>query len=286
MKRRRYLALATAALAGCTGSESEGTPPQTTTTSDASGETPTKTPTGTRTPVDPEKRVLDSNEPYQTVDGQTVRLSIYRARRGIVEAGMVHNRPLVPEDKQFLQVGVKTDGEDGAPDPEELCLAATVDGERPFEGCTARVEAIDSDRQGTVQAVPVPLAVQGEEAAIVWQRADAGPVRWVVPDRTLASLHSPPEFVVESVSVPETVPDGEPFDIEITVSNEGGRKDWFVAELGLAAYSDGLDVEIPYDPDETRTVSRELTANFGDSDELLVRLDWDVGSVEEAVQRA
>lgn len=124
MKRRRYFVLATAFLAGCAGRESKRTPAETTTSSDIPG---------------------------QTVDGQTVRLTIYRARRGIVEAGMVHDCPLVPEDTQFLQVGVETDGEDGAADPEELFLAATVDGEWPFDGYTARVEAIDSDRQGTVR---------------------------------------------------------------------------------------------------------------------------------------
>lgn len=49
----------------------------------------------------------------------------------------------------------------------------------------------------------------------------------------------------------------EPFDVEITVSNDGGRKDWFVAELGLASYSDGVNLEVPYDPEETRSVPRE-----------------------------
>lgn len=286
MKRRRYLALATASLAGCAGRESEGTPPETTTSGNPSGDTPTRTPPGTRTAADPEKRLLESNEPYQTADGQTVRLSIYRARRGIVEAGMVHNRPLVPENMQFLQVGVDIDGEDGAADPETLCLAATVDGERPFEGCTARVEAIDSDRQGTLQAVPVPLTFSGDDAAIVWERPETGNVQWIVPERTLASLRSPPEFVVENVSMPETVRDSEPFDVDITVSNEGGRKDWFVAELRPLSYSDGPDLEVPYDPGESRTVTRELTANFGESDELLVRLDWDLGSVTKTVQLA
>lgn len=284
MNRRRYLALLGASVAGCVGRQTEGTPVGTT-SSNSSEEVPTKTPPGTRTPVDPEQRVLDSNEPYQTATGQTVRLVIYRARRGIVEAGMVHDRPLLPDDKQFLQVGVATDGDD-PPDPERLCFTATVDGDRPYEGCTSRIEGIDNDRRGKLQAIPVPLSFDGDTAAIVWEREGAGNVRWTVPERTVTALREPPEFVVEGLSVPETATDGEPFDVEITVRNDGGRKDWFVAEIGPAAHSDGHDMKVPYAAGEKRTVTRELRASFGDEDEMLVRLDWDRDSIEKSVRRA
>ena len=287
MKRRRYLALLSAGLAGCGGLRSDApeTTPTTTANASAGDATPTGTPSGTRTPVDPERRVLESNEPYRTADGHVVRVSIYRARRGIVEAGTVHDRPLVPADRQFLQVGVDTNGED-APDPEDLCLAATVDGERPYDGCTARIEAVGGDRRGKLQAVPVPLRFDGDAAAVVWRRDGAPDVRWTVSDRTLDALGTPPEFVVEEFAVPETVADGEPFEVEITVSNDGRRTGWFVAEVGPASRSDGLDVEIPYDPGETRAVTRELRASFGDGDEMPVRLDWDRDAIEKTVRRA
>lgn len=284
MNRRRYLALLGASVAGCADRQTEGTPVGAT-SPNSSEEAPTKTPPGTQTPVDPEQRVLESNEPYQTADGDVVRVSIYRARRGIIEAGMVHDRPLLPDDKQFLQVGVATDGDDPL-DPEQLCLTATVDGDRPYEGCTSRIEGVDNDRRGKLQAIPVSLSFDGDAAAIVWERDDAGNVRWTVPERTVAALRKPPEFVVEGLTVPETATDGEAFDVEITVRNDGGRKDWFVAEIGPADLSDGHDMEVPYSPGERRTVTRELRASFEDENEMIVRLDWDRDSIEKPVRRA
>lgn len=287
MQRRRYLALVGTSVAGCVGRRSDATPVDEATSANTSREsgTPTETQPGTRTPGDPEQRVLESNEPYRTANGQVVRVSIYRAQRGIVEAGIVHDRPLVPDDRQFLQVGVETDGDD-APAPGELCLTANVEEKRSFDGCTARIEAVDGDRRGKLQAIPVPLEFDGDAAAIVWDRENGENVQWSVPDRTLADLRTLPEFVVEDLTVPETATDGEPFEVGITVRNDGGRKDWFVAELGPASLSDGRDLELPYDPGETRTVARELRASFGDGDEMLVKLDWDRDSIEKPVRRA
>lgn len=285
MHRRRYLALlgaTTTALAGCVDADTPGTA----TESDSDGTpAPTETPAGTRTPASPESTTLESNEPYRTPEGWTLRVAIYRVRRGIIEWGTVHTDAVVPEDRQFLQVGVRTDGE-GAPDPSELCFVAEIDGERPYGGCASRLEAVSREKFGQVHAVPVPLPTDANAVAVVWHSGDGYEPRWTVPTRTVAALRRVPEFVVEDLAVPESVADGEEFEVEITLRNDGDRTDWFVAELGFASASDGLDLEIPLDPGERVTVPRTLPAQFGEEDELTVVLDWDLGSLTRTVTRA
>lgn len=191
----------------------------------------------------------------------------------------------MPPDRQFLQVGVETSGS-GAPAPEDLCLAATVDGERPVDGCPARLDAAGD--AGSLQAVPVPLSFESapESAAVVWDRPDAPNVRWTVDDQTVDALANPPEFVVEGLDAPDVVPAGEAFEVGITVHNRGGRRDWFVAELGLSSAADGEELELAYGAGERLTKPRSLVADFGGADELVVRLDWGSDAVEATVARA
>lgn len=285
MNRRRYLAClgATATvLAGCVGTES----PRTATERDSTAEpAPTKTPDGTRTPASPESTTLESNEPYRTPDGWTLRVAVYRVRRGIIEWGPDHTDAVVPADRQFLQAGVRTSG-DGAPDPGECCLVAEIDGERPYEDCTSRLEAISGERLGQLHAVPVPLPTDADEAAVVWRSDEGHEARWRVDGTTVAELARPPEFVVEDLVVPETAADGEEIEAEITLRNDGGRTDWFAAELGFASASDATDLEIPLDAGERVTVPRGLTARFGERDEATVVLDWGLDSLARTVARA
>lgn len=284
MNRRRYLALlgATTTLSGCVGTEGPGTA----TEPGASGTpAPTMTPDGTRTPASSEATTLESNEPYRTPSGWTLRVAVYRVRRGIIEWGTVHSDAVVPEDRQFLQAGVRTSGE-GAPDPGELCVTAEIDGKRPYEGCTSRLEAVSRGRLGQLHAVPVPLPTDADSVTVVWKSGDGHEARWRIDGTTVAELARPPEFVVEDLAVPETVADGEEFEAEITVRNDGQRKDWFVAELGFASASDATDLEIPLDVGERVTVPRTLSAHFGEGDELTVVLDWDLDSLSRTVRRA
>lgn len=283
MNRRRYLAVlggATAGFAGCVDSDDAATTVEPETGADA----PTTTPAGTRTPARSESTTLESNEPYRTPDGWTLRVAVYRVRRGVIEWGTVHTDAVVPEDRQFLQVGVRTDGE-GAPDPSELCFVAEVDGERPYEGCTSRIEAVP-DRLGQLHGVPVPLPSEAQSAAVVWRSGDGHEARWLVDGTTVAELARPPEFVVEDLSVPKRVADGEEFEVEITLRNDGEREDWFVGQLGFAAASFARDLEVPLDAGERVTVPRTLPARFGESDELTVVLDWDLDSLTRTVTRA
>jgi hypothetical protein len=284
MNRRRYLAVlggATAGLAGCVDSDDTATTVEPETGADA----PTKTPDGTRTPASPESTTLENNEPYRTPEGWTLRVVVYRVRRGIVEWGTVHTDAVVPEDRQFLQAGVRTGGE-GAPDPSELCIVAEVDGERPFEGCTSRLEAVSREKLGQLHAVPVPLPTDADSVAVVWHSGDGHEARWRVDGTTVAELDRPPEFVVEDLAVPDSVADGEEFEVDITLRNDGGRKDWFAAELGFASASDAMDLEIPLGVGERVTVPRTLTAHFAEGDEATVVLDWDLDSLSRTVMRA
>lgn len=284
MNRRRYLAVlgATTTLSGCVFVDG----PAPGTERDSTAEpVPTTTPDGTRTPASSDSTTLASNEPYRTPEGWALRVSVYRVRRGIIEWGPVHTDAVVPENRQFLQIGVHTSGE-GAPDPGELCFVAEIDGERPFEGCTSRIEAVSREKLGQVQAVPVPLPNEADSVAVVWRSDDGHEARWTVPRMAVAELARPPEFVVEDLAVPDSVADGEEFEVEITPRNDGQRSDWFVAELGLGAASDAMDIEIPLDAGERVTVPRRLPAHFGENDELTIVLDWNLDSLERVVERA
>ncbi|MFB6161269.1 MAG: hypothetical protein ABEJ61_08865 [Haloferacaceae archaeon] len=277
MRRRRYLALLGAGLAGCANRDGDAAPAATDATA-----APTATPPGTRTAA--ESRTLENNEPYRTPDGWRLRVNTLRVRRGVIVHGDPHDEAVVPPDRQFLQVLVSTDGT-GAPAPGDACLTATVDGERRFGDCTSRLEAVPPRRLGELHAVPVPLPTAAERAAVVWTGGSRR-VRWRVPASTVAALGRPPAFVVESFAVPGRVPAGEPFEASLTVRNEGDRADWFVAELGLASAADGTNLEVAYDAGERRTVTRELTARFGGDDALTVRLDRGRDATERTVRRA
>jgi hypothetical protein len=191
----------------------------------------------------------------------------------------------MPPDRQFLQVGVETSGP-GAPAPADLCLAATVDGERPVGGCPARFDAAGD--AGSLQALPVPLSFDAapDSAAVVWDRPDASNVRWRVGDRVVDALSRPPAFVVEGLDVPDAVPAGEAFEVGITLRNAGGRRDWLVADLGLASAPGGETLELACGAGERLTKPRSPVADFGERDELTVRLDWGLDAIEATVARA
>lgn len=289
MDRRHYLGGLATILTGCAGQRgstpatSKG-PTETSSPTTAARTTPAPTPPEARTAVPPDETDLASNTLYRTGEGWIAGVAIFRARRAIVAGTATDGEPVFPPSKQFLQLGVDTYGA-AAPAPDSLCLAAAVDGDRPFEGCPAHVDP-GGEPFGTLQAVPVPLEFDGESAAVVWDRQDAPAVRWRVGSRTLDALRHPPNFVVKDLVVPEAVAENDRFEVGIDVQNTGERKDWFVAELGLQSETDGMNVELPFRAGERNTPTRELTADFGGSDELTVRLDWGLDAIETQVEKA
>jgi hypothetical protein len=296
--RRRLLALLAGGvpgLAGCTG-ESPGTAtatPETGTDAETPSGTASRTPTPTPAPAPDAPTVLDAGEAYEG-DGWTLAVENPRARRGIVEFGTAHPDPRLPADRQFVafDVGVGGDG----PDPADPCLAARLDGSRPFGTCERRY--VHSERNGErdgravqVTAAPVPLGIPPDPAAasasVVWRRENGAEVAWRLPDAVLAALRSPPRFEVRSVAAPDAAEPEAEFPVEVAVANVGERDGVFVAEVGPAAMSDQPDFELPVPAGETARTTRQVRAHFPEGeDETTVRLNWDRDALTRTVRRA
>jgi len=85
--------------------------------------------------------------------------------------------------------------------------------------------------------------------------------RYALPDESLPSFARAPSFTLEAVSVPDTVQRGDPVEITVEVTNEGGRRGVFLAGAGQGSRS--TTVNIWADPGETAVGTMALSLSGG-----------------------
>jgi len=103
-----------------------------------------------------------------------------------------------------------------------------------------------NDRSGWL-AFDVPT-VDTETGALVHDET-----RYPIPEEVLGTFATAPEFVLESVAVPESVPAERRLNITVTVRNEGDAAGRFFAGVRRSAYPKPLTIGAG--PDETASAS-------------------------------
>ena len=250
MDRRRFLASVAlcASLAGFPGAESPDpeTPSGETSSPESSGSqsperdlpaTETAPPTARGSPT---KRATTTTPP----EASAVVRSAYRHR--------IHTdafRVVAPERSQFAFVRPPTVVGETPPSAFELAL-----GDRRFDPettlrtppWTPPLDRLYTDDEPSGWLPFDVSTVETDRAALV---ADGR--RYPLPDETLSDLASLPEFVVESVSVPDRVEVGDPIQLTVEVRNEGDREGVFLAGFQYSGLPDLITTRIA--PGETKT---------------------------------
>lgn len=207
----------------------------------------------------------------------TVTLSDPRVRPSI-RTGGVHLDVHDELETQFLVFAISTDGTQ----LEELPLSLRTGGSAVDAPPT--LVGRPETEFGAEGAFAVPHG--SYEAAEVVLEADGETDNWSVPSDCLLALGSAPDFVVDSLDVPETIPDVRPFQATFTVSNGGGRGARFLTEFWHGLISDTSEVELTVPPGAQRTHTRQIEPPDGDYESIPVVLDWGLGrrEVEVAVE--
>lgn len=242
MHRRRFLtattALAGTSLAGCANTQW------------GSGDGSTPTPDDDST--------LSAGDYTATLSDPRVRPSIRN--------GAVHLDVYDEQDAQFLVFGVSTDGAE----LDELPLSLRADGSTVDDApmLVGRPEN-EYDVEG---AFTVPHGTYGSAEVVL--EADGETDSWSVTSDLVDAFGRPPDFTVESLDVPDSIPEVQAFEASFTVSNGGDREARFLAEFGHGLISDTGEAELTIPPGEQRTHTEEIDPPDGDYESIPVILDW------------
>lgn len=247
--RRRYIALAGAALgslAGCLGGGSSGDDP----------ETPDSTP-DTTVPGTTGTTVGTTETPDGSDDFSVTDLAVETAVTFYEWPGST--TVLAPDDRQFVLATVDGPEEETAPQ-----FTFEADGESwdpSIRGGQHGPESVVDDRRGGLVAgdqdpvgylafsVPAPLSA--EEPRIV---LEDGAATWGLSDAAVAELGRPsPTFALETLDVPETVTRGESLSVSLTVRNTSDVDGGFLTSVHWP--TEGIA-----DDDESTVVSGTVAA--------------------------
>lgn len=234
------------------------------------------TPTSTPTPEGPIRR--QPGESYEATD-ITVTISDLAVRHGMVTFSSPHPDPTWVDSAQFLLATLTVEGNR---DPANLDVTATAN---TLDSRPDRYLGFDSDSPDSVQPLgfAVPTDPDISEVAVIWN----GPreVRWPLPADLTEQLGHAPDFRLEAFRVPKTAQDGQSFDVELDVANDGNREGYFLAELGNAAISDQPEIEVSVSAGESVTATRSVEARFFDG-RMEVILRWEGGSQRRPIEPA
>lgn len=272
MNRRQVVALLSTAAVPITGCL------------DATGTEPTDTPATTSEQTEESRTPWPGidvalGERYESETGPTVRVDGVRVRKLVRSTSVgssTHIDVACLADGQFVVAEADATDADGNSILSEVRFVLEVDSTRyPREDqhWYWAFPAGSYTRPG-LPAFPAPID-DATDAAVVWVRESAPPVRWVLPAETVELLGRAPSFSVRSFEVPQSVSHGASFEAAFTVANTGDRAGTFLTELGAGPISDHDEVRIDVPPDTENTFTEQLTPHYpDDATEITATLDW------------
>lgn len=92
----------------------------------------------------------------------------------------------------------------------------------------------------------------------------AGGARHPLPTETLAAADAVPEFHRTGISIPETVPAGDTYEVAVDVENRGGREGIYLAGVQRGGLPDTLEARVPAGSSATARVTLEAFGEPGD----------------------
>jgi len=266
--RRSYLAGVATLLSGFAGCTNRGgdTPSPTASPTEPSGTDPKGSPSGTATPP-PE-------ETQRTVGGATVAVTDIVARKAVpYESTLGSGGVLAADGRQYVVASVHTDADlsveafslrtadeawtAGLPDTRGAINYAVAGHEggpvgRPMGGDGPQFVAFE---------VPSPL--DAADPAIRFER-NGDSAEWPLPDEAVTALAEPsPSFDLDSLSVPDSVQQGDPLEVELTVTNTSDTSGRFLA----AVY---WPTELIADDDESHIVEQSVDAGATTTQSLTI----------------
>ena len=193
---------------------------------------------------------------------------------------------------QFLIATVGTD-EGVSPAPEEFALETGSESYRPSEDLTRNRSLWDYDRPYDPErrdtgwigfALPNPLQIEGEGAAITWPGGEHA-----LDDDAVAELARPPtDFPVREFAAPATVENPGTVTLSLTVENVGEETGTFVGALNRVgpriAYAPEAAIRLGLEPGETAVWEYEYGVSTTREDaEVRFHLHWRDGSASREV---
>lgn len=191
-------------------------------------------PTDTVTPGDPTSGSstparLSFGEAYDPQDGDTVKLTEACIQSSVRRVQNVDHNAVEAGPHWYLFVTV--DAAAGGPPASDFKLHTA---DRTYDPLAVRdsyvrqqVEYVEGDAYrggGDEWGGWILFAVPYDDSPEEPRLALDGAVAWTLPDATVERLQAePPRFSVRSVEPPERPPADDPFDVDLTVANDGGR---------------------------------------------------------------
>lgn len=142
----------------------------------------------------------------------------------------------------------------------------------------------DSNQDDIRQRVAFPLAVDPapDAGGVIWSNLDGRTVQWELPTELVAAIGLRPSFELQEFDAWD-VP-GDEVAVSVTVANSGAGDGRFLAEAGNERISDQPEIAVGVPSGETVTRSRNVWAEFGDTEEVTVVLGWRDTRLERTVQ--
>lgn len=274
--RRRYLALAGAALGGLSGCLGDGSPGSDDGNSDTTPDTtnPGTTNPGTTGPGTTAPGTSDGTTDAPTDGPDDLAVTNLAVKEAVTfYEWPASTRVIAPSDEQFVLATVEGQEEEPAP---QFAFEAGGDSWEPglpdgyqYHGPQSTVDgrkgglvAGDRDAVGYL-AFTVPSPLSADDPTIVLNDGDA---TWDLPDEAVEQLARPsPTFSLEILDVPETVAQGESLSVSLTVRNEGDVDGRFLASVkwptAIADDDESTIVSGSIAAGETETFSLDLLTN-------------------------
>jgi hypothetical protein len=258
-------------------------------TGENDGRSVTDDPTDTA-PNTPAVATLDWGEPFEG-DNFEVAPTAVAADSSFVHIDGVDHGNVVDGDRWFAFVTLSAAG-DAPPDPGAFSLvddavdrAAWTDFEMDASNISAHRDGnayliTDEHTTGWV-GIDVPYGATPSAPAIELERDGDAVARWPLPESAAERVQAePPDFAVESIDAPDSNPHDEPFDIDVTVRNDGGPGTF----RAVVNYTEPL-----YDNDagETSVVTHSVsvhTSGIFDEAETPFPVDANVRTADDVTQ--
>lgn len=281
--RRTYLAGVATLLSGMAGCTNRGadTPSPTASPTEPNGTEPKGSPSGTETPP-PE-------ETQRTVGGDTVAVTDIVARKAVTyESTMGSGGVLAARGRQYVVASVHSDTELRL-DSFSLTTADDSWTAGLPETRGAMNYAVAGHEQGEVGspiggddpkfvAFEVPSPLDGDDPAIRLERGGDS-AEWPLPNDAVETLGaSAPSFELDALSAPDSVKQGDPLEVDLTVTNTSETTGRFLAAVYwptelIADDDESHIVEATVDAGATTTQSLTIDTQYTTNEDGPVTLD-------------